>query len=235
MRTRIALPAFLLLIGATNAGAFTLDELRRSLAEFHGDSPMRVRVDAVHRRNAGKETKESRTASVVEDDGTSLRIVHDKKELRKHQTGAKRQRSDDDVTAGGALDLMNYAPRLLELLEGATLKRAVPSSLDGAPATLVEFVPVREKDEDGDKWIKNYEDLVTVWLGPGNVPIAAERNTAIKVRVVVIGAEFSNKEKYRFARNGDRLVVASHAADSASSGLGRSEKQWMSETVTVLK
>jgi len=220
-----------LLALALPAQAFTLDELRKSLSEYRGDSAMRVKIDATHRRGEGKSVKQSSGSSIAEDDGASVRLVHDKKELRKQLAKKDSDRTDHDVSAAEAMELMNFAPSLIRMIEGATLKRAVPTTFEGAAATLVEFMPVREKDEDGDKYIKSYVDVVTLWLGPGNVPIAAERTMKIKARILVISAEFEKKEKFRFARNGDRLIVTAHSMDSTSSGLGRSEKEAKRETV----
>jgi hypothetical protein len=236
MHARTAVMSLLLVLLGVPAHAITLDELRRSLAEFHGEAPMRIRIDSTDRRGEGKEKVESRGASVAEDDGTSIRLVHDKKELR--QQLAKKtsnNRADHSVPATEVFEFMNYAPSLLKTLEGATLKKATPTTLDGNPATLLEIIPVREKDEDGDKWIKGYNDTLLLWLGPGNVPLAAERTTKIKARIVVIGVEFNKKEKYRFTRSGERLLVAARSVESSSSGLGKSESQFKTAMVSVLR
>ncbi|MGN6186784.1 MAG: hypothetical protein ACTHQM_24370 [Thermoanaerobaculia bacterium] len=227
--------AFVLLVAALPAHALTLDELRRTLASFDGQTPFRVKIDSTHRRGEGKEKKDSRGTAIAEDDGTSIRIVHDKKELRLQLAKPSSDRTDHSVPAAEAFELMNFAPSLLRTLEGATLKKVSPAVLDGNAVTLVEIVPVREKDEDGDKWIKSYSDTLLLWLGPGNVPVAAERTMKMKARIVVIGVEFAKKEKWRFLRAGERLVVAARSLESSGSGLGRSETEFKTAMVTVLK
>lgn len=233
MHARLA--AIVLLALSLPAYAITLDELRRSLATFDGETPLRVKIDSTHRRGEGKERKDSRGSAIAEDDGTSVRIVHDKKELRQQLSKKSNDRTDHSVPAADAYELMNFAPSLLRILDGATLKKVTPAMLDGNATTLLEIVPLREKDEDGDKWIKNYADTLLLWLGPGNVPIAAERTTKIKARIVVIGIEFTKKEKWRFLRAGERLLVAAHSLESSGSGLGKSENEFKTAMVSILK
>jgi hypothetical protein len=232
MHARFALMALLAL--ALPARALTLDDVRRSLAEYHGVSPMSVKIDSVERRVDGKEKSESSGTSMAEDDGAQLRMVHDKKELSRRQQ-TKKNRADYNVSADEALELMNYAPKLLRTLEGATLKKVSQTALDGAPATLLEIVPVREKDEDGDKWVKGYADTLLVWLGAGGVPLAAERTMKITARIVVIGRECNRKERFRFHRAADRLVVTRWSEESSGSGFGQSQNGTKSATVTVLR
>jgi hypothetical protein len=234
MHARFALLAVCLLF-VLPAGAVTLDDLRRTLAEFKGDVPIRVKIDSTLRRGEGKEKKESAGTSVAEDDGASVRLVYDKSELRKHAASKSPVAGDHSVTAHEALQLMNFGPPMLKMLEGATLKKVTSTTLDGAAATLLEIVPLREKDEDGDKWIKAYADTLLVWLGPGNVPVAAERTMKIKARIVVIGVEFNKKEKFRFARMGERLVVGARSSESSSAGLGKSETEFRTAKVVVVR
>jgi hypothetical protein len=233
MRSSIA--AVLLLVVTLPSHALTLDDVRRSLAEFRGASALNVRIDSQHVRNDGKKKTASNGSAIAEDDGMMLRLVHDKKALRQQLTKSQSDRTDFNVDASDVLDLMNYGPKLLKTLEGATLKSAKTTTLDGVPVTLVEIVPVREKDEDGDKYVKNYVDTLLLWLGPGSVPIAAERTTKIKARVVVIGFELLRKEKLRFMRSGDRLLVAKRNEESSGSGLGQSENETKSSSLSIVR
>jgi hypothetical protein len=231
--SRIA--ALLLLALSLPAQAVTLDELRRTLAAFNGQAPLRVKIDSTHRRGEGKERKDSRGSAIAEDDGASIRLVHDKKDLQNQLAKKQNDRTDHSVAAAEVYELMNFAPSLLRILEGATLKKVTPTTLDGHPATLLEITPVREKDEDGDKWIKNYADTLLLWLGPGNVPISAERTMKIKARIVLISVELNKKEKWRFARAGERLLVAACSEESSGSGFGKTENEFRTAIVTVVK
>lgn len=232
MHRRVALLALCLL--ATNARAVTLDDVRRPLNEMRGATPLNVKIDSHHRRLDEKKKSESSGTSRAEDDGTHLRLVHDKNELRKAHAKTD-QRADHSVSAAEAFELMNYAPKLLKALDGATLRRVSQSTIDGSAATLLEITPVREKDEDGDRWIKSYADTLLLWIGPGGVPIAAERTWKIKARIVVIGAEFDKKEKFRFIRTGDRLLVSKMTTESSASGLGQKENGVKSATVAIVR
>ena len=236
MQARAAVLLFLTvsLAPALPARALTLDDVRKSLAAYQGTTPLDVRIDSVQRRLDGKEKSESSGSSLAEDDGKQLRMVHDKGELRKKALG-KKNRADSSVSAAEALKLMNYAPHLLKELEGATLKKVTPTTLDGAPATLLEIVPLREKDEDGDKWVKSYSDTLLLWVGPGSVPLSMERTLKVKARIVVLGLEWQAKEKMRFQRSADRLVVTRMSDESSGSGLGTKEDEAKTATVTILR
>jgi hypothetical protein len=222
------------LLLALPAHAITLDDVRKSLAEYPGATPVNMKIDSTHLvRGEGKtQMEESRGTLIAEDDGTNLRIVHAKKDLRRP---GKKNRASHGLPAGETFSLMNYAPELLQVLQGATLKKVTQTTLDGAPATLLEITPLREKDEDGDKWIKSYVDTLLLWIGPGGVPMAAERTHKIKARIVLIPVEFSRNEKLRFARAGDRLMVTKWSYESAGSGMGQSEAEKKSATLSIVR
>ena len=219
-----------LLALALPAGAVTLDDLRRTLTELRGATAFSVRIDSTHRQLDGKKNRESSGTSIAEDDGGHIRLVYDKALLRNRK---KDERTDPNVGAAEADELMNYAPALLEMLEGAKLVRATQTTLDGTAATLLEITPAREKSDDDDKWVKSFVDELRVWVGPGGIPIAAERTLQIKARVVVISAEFGKKDKLRFTRAGDRLVATKRTTESSSSGMGQNANSVKSVAVAV--
>jgi hypothetical protein len=235
MHARAAFAFVLVLFLNVPAHATALDDLRRALGELRGEAPLRVKIDSTDRRGEGKEKRESRGTSIAEDDGTSIRLVHDKKDLRVQLSKKSDNRTDHSIPADEVFEIMNFAPWLLKTIEGATLKKVTPSTHDGQPATLLEIVPVREKDQDGDKWIKNYSDTLLVWVGAGNVPLAAERTMKIKLRIVVISFELNKKEKWRFMRAGERLIIAAKSLDSTGSGLGKSETEFKTAVVSILR
>jgi hypothetical protein len=234
MHARVALLA-LSLFAALPGSAITLEELRRSLSEYTGETPLKVKIEATLRRGEGDKKREGAGVAIADDDGTTLRMVHDKKELSRHLTEKKNKRLEADVNAGDAMELMNYGPPLLRILEGATLKKTSATTLDGNAATLLEIVPLREKDEDGDKWIKGYSDTLLLWISANGVPVAAERTLKIKARIVVVGVEFNKKEKHRFVRVGDRLLAGARSVENASSGLGKSETEFRTAKVLVVR
>ncbi len=221
MQNRAIAVSLLLLTLAAPARAVTLDDVRRGLADLRGLVPIAAKLVSVDQRTDGKEKGESRGTSVAEDDGTHIRLVHDKKNLV-HRDEKKRG-ADHSVGAAEAAELLNFAPVLSKILDGATLKRVTQTSLNGKPATLLEIVPLRVKDEDGDKWVKNYVDTLLLWIDGGAVPIAAQRTKQLKARIVVVGFEIKQKDELHFARANDRLVVTKRTTESSGSGLGQTE------------
>lgn len=229
MRT---LPAALLLILlATDAGAATLDAVRRSLAELPGRVPVSARLVSADSRTDGNEKGESRGTSVAEDDGTHIRLVHEKQGLVRRDDN--KRGADHSVTAAEAAELLNFAPALLRMLEGATVRKSTPTTVNGRPATLLELGLQRKKDRDGDKWVKSYEDVLLLWLDGNGLPVAARRTRHIKARVVVVGFELNEKDDLQFQRGSDRLLVTRRTTESSGSGLGQSEKGKKTITLTV--
>lgn len=217
-------PLFLTLLALTvalPARAVSLDEVRRGLAELRGAAPITARVVAVDSRSDGKEKGESRGTSIAEDDGTHIRLIHEKKGLRRRDE--KNRGADHTVGAAEAAELLNFAPELTRILDQATLKRVSQTSLDGKPATLFEIVPLRVKDEDGDKWIKNYSDTLLLWTDASGFPLAARRTKQLKARIVVVGFEMRQKDDLHFVRANDRLVVTKRTTESSGAGLGQNE------------
>jgi hypothetical protein len=231
MRSRLSvLAAFL--IFASPARSATLDDLRRALAAFPGMSAMKVRVETQERKQSGKTKRESSASVIAEDDGTQLRLVHAKADLRR-----RLEKGHDDergLEAAEALELMNYSSRLVRLLDGATLTKVTQSSIDGTAATLFEIVPVREKSERTERFVKSFSDVLLLWVAPGGIPIAAERTSKLKAGILFLNFESKVKETFRFARAADHLVVTRHVTELAMAGLGQDETGMESAIVAVL-
>lgn len=225
-----ALAATLLL--ALPARSVTLDDLRRSLATLPGAATMKVRIDTQQRKESGKEKSASNASVIAEDDGTQLRLVHAKADLR--QILQKREREDDALEATEALELMNYSPSLAKLLDGARLTKITPSSFDGAPATLFEIVPVREKNQRTERFVKSFTDTLLVWVGASGIPLAAERTSKLKAGILFLNIETTFKETLRFLRAADHLVVTKHVSEMMFAGLGQDETGMKSAIVSIL-
>jgi len=226
---RSASVCLLLVLAAVPAGAITLDDTRRALSALHGSEPISVKLVSADLRTDGKDKGESRGTFVVEDDGTYIRLIHEKKNLVRE----KKRGADHSVSAIEAAELTNFAPALLKLLEGATLRSTKPAQVNGRPGTLFEIVPVREKDEDGDKWVKKYVDVMLLWVDNTGFPVAARRTKELKARVVVIGFEVKEKDELQFAHVADRLLVTKRTTDSSGSGMGQTESGTKTIAVTV--
>jgi hypothetical protein len=230
MRRRLAFALILTL--ATSARAVTLDDVKRNLSELRGAVPLTIKLASVDQRSDDKENTESRGTSVAEDDGTYIRLVHEKKGLTRRDE--KKRGADHSVGAAEAAELLNFAPSLLSMMEGATLRKTTPTTHGGKPATLLELTLPRVKDEDGDKWIRKYVDTLLLWVDGAGTPLAAQRIRELKARVVVIGFELKDKDDLTFVRAGDRLVIAKRVTTSSGSGLGQSERSTKTVSATIV-
>jgi len=82
------------------------------------------------------------------------------------------------------------------------------------------------------RYVKEISAVARVWLGPDGVPLAAEQEIKAKGRVfLVITFEVEQRERLRFAREGDRLVALHRESEQRSSGAG--EKGWRRSVTDV--
>ncbi|HET7433977.1 MAG TPA: hypothetical protein VFN10_04600 [Thermoanaerobaculia bacterium] len=225
------LAALAALIVPLSAHAVNVTDVRRALSGLRGETPVSIAVNSVDQRSDGKQNGESRGSSILEDDGTNIRLVYAKKALAPKDQ--KKRGADHSIAPADAAELLNYAPSLLKLMEGATIKRTAITAWNGRSATVIEIEPVREKDPDGDKWVKAYEDALTLWVGADGVPLAAHHNLHIKARIVVVGFELKQDDDLQFERVNDRLVVTKRTTTSSGSGLGQSENGTKTITATI--
>ena len=220
---------------ALSARAVTLDDVKRVLASMEGASALKVRIDSSNRRLEGTKTTQSSASSVAEDDGEVLRMVHRKSQLPRPGTD-RGTRADSSLGPSEAMELMHYAPALLKVLEGATVRKVSQSSFEGTPTTLLEIVPKREvRNPKLERFVNRFSDVLLLHVAAGGVPIAAERTQSIKASLVVIRFQASTKEKQRFVRVADRLLVATQTVDIATSGLGQNESGSETRALSVLQ
>ena len=232
MHTRLLLLAAAMLL-ALPLPAATLQDVKGALHEFRGASPVSITLVSSDQRTDGKEKGESHGTSVAEDDGARIHLIHDKKDLagqRQTKRGA-----DYSVGAAEAAEMLNFAPSLLKTLEGATVKRITQTMRNGKSVTLLEINPPRQKDDDGDKWIKNYVDTLLLWVDNKGLPVAAERTKQMKIRIVVVGFEVFEKDELQFEAVNDHLVVTKRVTASSGSGLGQGESGVKSVVASIAR
>ena len=71
------------------------------------------------------------------------------------------------------------------------------------------------------KYVKEIEARAKIWLGADGVPVAAERRVKTGGRAfLVVTFESEERESFRFAHVGDRLVVVRHELDRHDQGAG---------------
>jgi hypothetical protein len=127
---------------------------------------------------------------------------------------------------------LDAVPEVLGALSEATLLEDKMEPFEGAP-TRVLLLQVKPAIPSRDrKYVKDVESTARIWLDRDGVPLAADRRVLLKGRIfLVITFEIEQRDLFRFARSGDRLVVVRHESDSRSAGAGERRDR---HAVTVL-
>jgi len=132
-------------------------------------------------------------------------------------------------------EYLNAAPRLRAALAGASVSSDQAADFEGRPARRLELVldpPLGARER---KYIKDFEAKATIWLAEDGTPMAAERRVRIAGRAMLV-ISFTNeqRERFVFARHGDRLVVVEHDATQESEGGGESGTSTTEARIAVM-
>jgi hypothetical protein len=128
---------------------------------------------------------------------------------------------------------LDAAPELLRALQQAELLEQRPEVRDGAPVTLLVLKVTPALGTRERRYVKELSAVARVWLGADGLPVAAEQEIKAKGRAfLVITFESEERETFRFAHVGDRLLVVRHQGERTGSGAG--EKSGRKST-TVLE
>jgi hypothetical protein len=127
--------------------------------------------------------------------------------------------SIDPLTLQGMAD---FAPVLLEKLDGAHLLSSKATTRKGLPARRLTFdIPsgIGKADKGA---IKHYEGRLEVWLDASGTPLAVHEERHYKGRKFFISFSVDASKDYTLQRLGQRLVVRDYRRVNGGSGLGQS-------------
>ena len=236
-----------LLLACALLPADTLSDLKGTLSRLNGQDPVKASVDYQFWSRQGSDKKpvitEGRAQSHVEDGPQGLKIAWSRpliqaaaQEARaKAQDPEKKTPTREAIEGLGAVELsdaLNGADRLLRTLDQAQLVEEKADQWQGHPARLLRLKVTPRLSQEDQKYVKELEASAQVWVGADGLPLAAESQTHMKGRaLLVINFEQRQKEAFRFARMGNRLVVVHHETESSGSGGGQ---QGQSKRVTDL-
>lgn len=215
----------------------TLSDLKTALAAFDGGEPVKVRVEAGSAQRDGEAAKQDSAvptvAALVEDGPQGLTITWDRALLQAAAAELQAKSKDpnkstptrssmDELKPTALSDYLNAPARVLRLIDEGQLLEEKEAGWEGRPARLLTFKltpPLSEKDK---KIIKEAEMTARLWLGADGLPAALETQFHARGRaLLVISFETNQKEEFRFARTGRRLVVTRHLQEIQSSGGGQ--------------
>lgn len=255
-RFRPLLLCFCSLLPAVSLWAASpVDELLGRLGQCDGATPIKVRVTHSYSRVNG-EGAEARTDGaqvtlLANANAGGLTLSWDAEQLKgddgeaadptpKSTTGTDAgpkpapplKRKVGAISTQKVAEYMNVAAPFAGRLKDAVLIEEKTDSFEGKTARLLVLKLDPHLKPQDKKYIKQLDAEARIWLDSDGFPLAAEASMSLKGRAfLVITFEQAEKETYRFARVGQRLVVTSHQKQGGGSGAG--EKGTSTEATTL--
>lgn len=132
-------------------------------------------------------------------------------------------------------EYLNAAPRLRALLAGSRVASDQAADFEGRTARRLELVLEPRLSTRERKYVKEMEASATIWLDDQGTPMAAERHVRIAGRaMLVVSFSTEQRERFVFARHGDRLVVVEHEATQQGEGAGESGTSTTEARIAVM-
>lgn len=227
------------------AAAEPLRDLAATLARLPASRPVRARV--VHRFTSGQGDEpaapEGIATAVAAAGPDGLQVTWGREVLAEaereeaalvaHPDGRAPVRDalfDLRVLALGRV--LDAAPELARVLQGAELLEQRPDAFEGAPARLLVVKVTPPLGARERRYVKEVQATARIWLGADGVPLAAEQELKARGRVfLVIGLEVEQRDRLRFGRDGDRLVTLRRESEQRSSGGG--DRSWRRSVTEV--
>lgn len=240
---------FLLLLAiAVPLHADALTDVRAALGRLTGRQPIRVTYELtrdVHNEGKfGNDRFSGKVAVDVEGDANGIRVGIARPLIeqieREHQARLKNpkqpapaSRTLEQIDPMRAANAIDYAPALLNLIEGATVAQDSSGSWGGRPARVIVLKLVARPPATEIGKVTVSENRLTLWLGPDHLPLAAEHARAAKFSFLIFRGEGKSNDKWTFATIGDRLVRTRHEATESGSGMGQKGSTHSVEVVRV--
>lgn len=227
MRRAVLSSALLLSLLSTPLHGDALADVRAALDRLSTAAPVQARVRIARTETEKEKPKgpEKKGEAIVEHGPAGLTIRLEPEYLPKPGTKAERKRQEESTVRldpGQALELVDPAQEIRQLLDGAALVSDAPVPFEGKSLRTVVFRPQPDVDEEDRKALKKYEDVVTLRLDADGVPLALDRVLDLKFSKLLISFTVSARESRRFARVDGRLLTTTATEESQGSGLGQS-------------
>lgn len=227
--------ALLALLLTQSAHANGLDDLKAALAPLQGAGALRGTFDVRETRtdlDAKPPKPESASISAwIDDDANGMAIRWDRgllKRMTEEAFAPKEKRKGmgavsmlGQTSAERVAHTVNYAPKMLQYLNHATLRGERMDAYNGKPARLIE-VAVNMPGPDSDKVkMKDNTQVAQIWLGADNLPLAATLNRVVKGSALMfLTFESSSKDEMTFGVASNRLIVLKSENAGKSKGPG---------------
>lgn len=247
MKRFLALP---LLIAAAAAHADTLGDMRAALTRLGGHAAIKATYQVQRsRKSEGRFVNDNFTGAVtieLESDNLAFRLVFPQTLLTAiHNEEAIRRRDPKkdtptlnalwEVSPVTAAETLNYAPVLLEMIDGAKFVSDRPAIVQGKPGhvLVLDLAPPKAPSGTVDIGKITIEvNRLTIWIGDDGVPSAAEHVQNTKASAFIFKAESQETTKWTFGRDGDRLLRLRYEKSGSGSGLGQKAVSSIIATLT---
>jgi hypothetical protein len=239
MRRAVLVSGLLFLLLSTPLRGDALADVRAALDRLSTASPVQARVRIARTETEKEKPKgpEKKGEAVVEHGPSGLTIRLEPEFLPKPGPKAERKKQEQATVRldpKQALELVDPAQEIRQLLDGAALISDAVAPFEGKSLRTVVFRPQPDVDEEDRKALKKYEDVVTLRLDGDGVPVALDRALDLKFSKLLISFTVSDRESRRFARVDGRLLTATATEESHGSGLSQSGGSTTRWTVTPL-
>lgn len=213
-----------------------LADLRTALGRFKGQEFTSATVEVQSWSKDNKKSaqpKQGRTSTRIEQGPQGLRLGWSGEQVSRAIEARRKKTGEvfEPISAEEAWRLLNAAEDLLMGLDQAKVKSEGPDTWQGQAARKLVLDLALDLDDDAKEHLKQATRMATLWLAPDGLPLAAEFQSDMKGRVLLISFEVHETTKREFRRAGNRLVVVREEKSQRASGMGQGGE---SRTVTTL-
>ncbi len=191
--------------------ADTLSDMRGALQALKGQTPLSLRVERhTWERKDGKDES-----------------GHENFELEDGPKGLRRTDGKALPAGEGKAECWTRAHlELLELLQLATVLDEKPDLLDGRPVRRLRVSLLQSLDaqmgESGKIKFKKFSLEMTFWVGPENLPLAADKQMEMEGKATFLLTFSSKGKEYRrYQRIKDRLVMVEANQEAQIKAMGK--------------
>jgi hypothetical protein len=221
------------LLAASVAHADAVADLRAALAKLPADGPLAATLDARSSTHGDDQAKPAQAAVRVgvASDAAGLHLSFAPDLLRRVSDEATAHARDktrpmpvndllDKLTVANVQPMVDFAPELRHLLDGAKLSGQREDTHAGNPAHLLVFdVPISPSAQK-QMTVKSYLGRLEVWLDAGGIPVAVRETMAVHGRKLLISIDFNTVSSYELRVLGTRLLAVSRHTEESHSVFG---------------
>jgi hypothetical protein len=235
---RRSVTSVLLLVSAA-AHADTVVDMRAALAHLGGRSAINATYEVQRsRKSEGRFVNDNFTGRVtleLESDNAAFRLVFPQALLatiNNEKMIKLRDRKKDtptlnalwEVSPISASEALDFAPALLQMIDGAKIVGDRVETVQGAPGHLLvlDLPPPKQASgviEFGS--VKIEKDRLTLWLGADGLPLSAEHVQVWKASALIFKVEGQQTEKWIFRKENDHFLRMRYESSTSGSGLGQ--------------